>query len=252
MEKFIVLDTETTNSIDDPLVYDIGWAVVDETGKVYQTQSFVVADIFLDKELMASAYFAEKIPTYWEQIKSGERILARFYNIRKIFVDCAKAYNVTKFFAHNMRFDYRSVNLTQRFLTSSKFRYFFPYNAEICDTLKMARQALKGNKDYDNFCWDNNYLTSRKAKRYTAEIIYRFITNNNQFEESHTGLEDVMIEKDILAYCFKNCKNMDMLLWKNQEEEEQGLIPYFSNNQQMPGQKNKCFFNFSLDKGRKV
>ena len=219
-EKFIVLDTETTNSLDDPLVYDIGWAVVDKTGKIYQTYSFVVADVFLDSELMETAYFKEKIPTYWEQIKSGERILAKFYNIRKIFHDCAKAYNVSKFFAHNMRFDYKSVNLTQRFLTSSKYRFFFPYGAEICDTLKMARQTLKNNTDYDNFCWNNQYLTNKKVKRYTAEIIYRFITNNNQFIESHTGLEDVLIEKEILAYCFQNCENLDIHLWKNQEEEK--------------------------------
>ena len=214
-EKFIVLDTETTNSIDDPIVYDIGWAVVDKTGKVYQTYSFVVADVFLDKQLMESAYFKEKIPTYWEQIKSGERILARFYNIRKIFVDCAKAYNVTKFFAHNMRFDYRSVNLTQRFLTSSKFRYFFPYGAEICDTLKMARQVLKDNVDYDNFCWDNHYLTARNCKRYTAEIIYRFITNDLQFEEEHTGLADVLIEKEILRFCFQEMENVEIHLWED-------------------------------------
>ena len=59
MEKntyFIVVDTETTNSIDDPLCYDIGFAVIDKTGHVYESHSFVVADIFLDKELMSSAY----------------------------------------------------------------------------------------------------------------------------------------------------------------------------------------------------
>ena len=28
-EKVIVLDTETTNSIDDPIAYDIGFAVID-------------------------------------------------------------------------------------------------------------------------------------------------------------------------------------------------------------------------------
>lgn len=216
-EKFIVLDTETTNSIDDPIVYDIGWAVVDATGNVYQTYSFVVADVFLDAELMASAYFAEKIPTYWEQIKSGERTLAKFSTIRKIFHDCAKAFGVTKFFAHNMRFDYRSTNLTQRFLTSSKYRYFFPYGAEICDTLKMARQVLKDDVDYDNFCYDNQYLTKRGCKRYTAEIIYRFISKNLQFEEEHTGLADVLIEKEILAYCFHKMESVNYRLWDKED-----------------------------------
>lgn len=214
-ELYIVLDTETTNSIDDPIAYDIGWAVVDKDGNVYHTASYVVADVFLDKQLMESAYFAEKIPTYWEQIKAGERKLTSFYNIRKAFNECVKTYNICKVFAHNMRFDYKATNLTQRFLTSSKYRYFFPYGIEICDTLKMARQVLKNDENYDNFCWDNNYLTVRNCKRYTAEIIYRFITNDLQFVESHTGLEDVLIEKEILAYCLQKMPNVEMKLWED-------------------------------------
>lgn len=215
MEKLIVLDTETTNSIDEPLMYDIGWVVTDRNGTIYESHSYVVAEIFLDKELMTSAYFADKVPMYWEQIKNGERKLAKFNTIFKAFRKSASANNVTKFFAHNMRFDYRSTNLTQRYLTSSKFRYFFPYNAEICDTLKMARQVLKNDIDYDNFCWDNQYLTKHNVKRYTAEIIYRFITNNNQFEEEHTGLADVLIEKEIMRYCFQKMENVKIHLWED-------------------------------------
>ena len=164
---------------------------------------------------MTSAYFADKIPMYWEQIKSGERKLAKFNTIFKAFRKSASANKVTKFFAHNMRFDYRSTNLTQRYLTSSKFRYFFPYNAEICDTLKMARQVLKNDTNYDNFCWNNQYLTKRNVRRYTAEIIYRFITNNNQFEEEHTGLADVLIEKEIMKYCFQKMENVKIHLWED-------------------------------------
>lgn len=216
-ELFIVLDTETTNSLDDPFCYDIGWAVVDRNGKVYQTYSYVVADVFLDAELMASAYFAEKVPNYWKEIESGERTLASFSQIRKALCACAKKWSVTKFFAHNMSFDYRSTNYTQRFLTSSKYRYFFPYGAEICDTLKMARQVLKNDEDYDNFCYSNQYLTKRGCKRYTAEIIYRFISHDNQFVESHTGLEDVLIEKEILSYCLQKMPNVECALWKKED-----------------------------------
>ena len=85
MEKLIVLDTETTNSIDEPLMYDIGWIVTNRNGTIYESHSYVVAEIFLDKELMTSAYFADKIPMYWEQIKNGERKLAKFNTIFKAF-----------------------------------------------------------------------------------------------------------------------------------------------------------------------
>ena len=202
LRYFVVLDTETTNSIDDPLAYDVGFAIIDEEGRVYETYSFVVADVFLDKDLMENAYFKEKIPFYWEDIKAGRRTLAKLSTIEWTLARIMKKYNTNIICAHNARFDYRSTNSTLRYLTSSKYRYFFPYGIEIWDTLKMSRLAFN-DEEYDNFCYDNNYITKNGRKRYTAEILYRFITNNNDFIESHTGLEDVLIEKEILVECLK-------------------------------------------------
>lgn len=201
MEKYIMLDTETTNSLDDPICYDVGFAVVDREGTIYETHSFVVAEVFLNEELMASAYFIEKVPQYWEDIKKGTRKLAKFNTIRKVLAETMKKYNTNIVIAHNARFDYRSTAKTQRYLTKSKYRYFLPYGTEVWDTLKMAREVLKNDVDYDNFCYNNNYVTKRGRKRFTAEILYRFFTGDNDFVESHTGLEDVTIEKVIFAEC---------------------------------------------------
>ena len=201
MEKYIMLDTETTNSLDDPICYDVGFAVVDKKGSIYETHSFVVAEVFLNEELMESAYFIEKVPQYWEDIKKGTRKLAKFNTIRKVLAETMKKYNTNIVIAHNARFDYRSTAKTQRYLTKSKYRYFLPYGTEIWDTLKMAREVLKNDVAYDNFCYDNNYVTKRGCKRFTAEILYRFFTGDNDFVESHTGLEDVTIEKVIFAEC---------------------------------------------------
>ena len=201
MEKYIMLDTETTNSLDDPICYDVGFAVVDKEGSIYETHSFVVAEVFLNEELMASAYFIEKVPQYWEDIKNGTRKLAKFNTIRKVLAETMKKYNTNIVIAHNARFDYRSTAKTQRYLTKSKYRYFLPYGTEVWDTLKMAREVLKNDVAYDNFCYNNNYVTKRGCKRFTAEILYRFFTGDNDFVESHTGLEDVTIEKVIFAEC---------------------------------------------------
>ena len=201
MEKYIMLDTETTNSLDDPICYDVGFAVVDKKGSIYETHSFVVAEVFLNEELMESAYFIEKVPQYWEDIKKGTRKLAKFNTIRKVLAETMKKYNTNIVIAHNARFDYRSTAKTQRYLTKSKYRYFLPYGTEVWDTLKMAREVLKNDVDYDNFCYNNNYVTKRGCKRFTAEILYRFFTGDNDFVESHTGLEDVTIEKVIFAEC---------------------------------------------------
>lgn len=218
-ERIIVVDTETTNSIDDPFCYDVGFAVIDPLGNVYEKHSYVIADIFLDNDLMASAYFKEKIPQYWEDIKNGKRLLRRFKTVKMIFADVCKQYDVKIIVAHNARFDYRSLNLTQRFLTSSKYRYFFPFGVEIWDTLKMSREVLKTDSDYENFCYDNGFLTKRLCRRYTAEILYKFLTKNLDFEESHTGLEDVEIEKEIFAFCISKNPQIDGALWRREESE---------------------------------
>ena len=105
----IVLDTETCPCDKDfegvspwnMFVYDCGWAVVDKRGKVYRTRSFVNADIFLgEKNLMKSAYYANKIPNYWDEIKNGQRILTSFYNIQKTLMDDIKEFEVTQIFCH--------------------------------------------------------------------------------------------------------------------------------------------------------
>ena len=210
----IVLDTETINSLEEPIAYDIGWAVVNlETEEVLKTESYAIAEIFLDKELMSCAFFADKIPSYWEEIKNGSRKLARLSTIHRTLVNDCKAYGVKEIYAHNAIFDNRSCNLTQRYITSSKYRYFFPYGITIKDSLKYSKAVLKDNEEYINFCNANHYHTKNNQNRYTAEIIYRFLTNDVSFNEEHKGIDDVMIEKEIVLYCKKHLPNFDARLW---------------------------------------
>jgi len=213
MKKYIILDTETTNDIDCPLVYDLGFSVIDCNGKTYASYSFVNADIFCDDELMQSAYFMNKIPQYWEDIHNGNRVLKTFRSIERIFRRVCKEWNIDTIVAHNARFDYQALNNTKRYQTTSKYRYFFPYGIKIVDTLKLARNVFKNDNEYRAFCISNNYVTTRNENRYTAEIIYRFLTNDNNFEEEHTGLADCMIEKEIFRHCLVTLSDTDGYLW---------------------------------------
>lgn len=211
--NYLMLDTETTNELECPFCYDIGFSAITDNGKVLERHSYVVADIFLDKELMSSAYFAEKIPQYWEDIKSGKRLLRKWSTIRAIVRDVMAQYNITTIIAHNMRFDYCSTNTTQRYLTCSKWRYFFPYGTKFACTLKMAREVFGKDETYIKFCEEHEYLTAYGKPRFTAEILYRYLTNNLDFVESHTGLEDVEIEMEILLACKERMPDIDGLLW---------------------------------------
>ena len=213
LSKYLIIDTETTNDLECPIVYDIGFAIIDELGLVYERGSYVVADVFLDKDLMASAFFADKIPTYQAEINNGTRKLRRWKTIRNIIKDVMAQWNTTNVVAHNMRFDYLSTHTTQRYLTSSRYRWFFPYGTRYFDTLKMAREVFSKDQAYIDFCHKHEYLCKNGTPRYTAEILYRYLTKSN-FEERHMAMEDVMIEKEIFAECFRRNPNINGELWQ--------------------------------------
>ena len=217
-DVIMMIDTETTNDLDCPFVYDAGYQIFTLADGVLCERSFVNADVFLDKDLMASAYFVDKVPQYWDDIKSGKRILKKWFNIKRQIAEDCELFGVKHVCAHNALFDSRALNTTQRYQTTSKFRYFLPYGIEWLDTLKMSRQLLKNNADYGEFCYNNDYLTKNGQRRYTAEIIYRWLSGQNDFEESHTGLEDVEIERQIFEYCLATDPEINGLLWERKEE----------------------------------
>lgn len=196
------------------MVYDCGWAVIDENGNVLKERSYVVADIFMhEKELMKEAFFADKIPQYMKEIANEKRKVAWFGNIKNVLRRDCKKFAVGAIIAHNMRFDYRSCTRTQRYITKSKDRWFYPYGVELWDSLKMARQTFGKDEDYKKFCVENGYTMQNGCPRLTAEILYRYISGNNDFEEKHTGLEDVMIEKEIFTACIRMNNECARKVW---------------------------------------
>lgn len=227
-KKYIaVIDTETANSMEDSLVYDVGWAIVDKQGNVYCSRSYLVREIFCDeRDLMQSAYYAEKIPAYLEDVQEGKRKILSFQYIRNVFISDCRKYNCTTACAHNARFDLNALNTTRRFLTKSKYRYFFPYGFEIWDTLKMAQDVICPMPTYKRFCSAHaDYTLKNGNPRKTAEILYQFIVKDDTFSESHTGLEDVLIEKEILAYCIRQHKPMRKRLYQKEFSGQKIPIP---------------------------
>ena len=212
--KIMMIDTETTNSLDDPVVYDVGFQVFDLEGNTYESCSMINTEVFNDPNLMSTAYYAEKIPRYMEQVLTGKSVMIPWKSIKTVVKDSIIRNDCRIVCAHNARFDCKSLNLTQRYITTSKWRYFLPYGVEWWDTLRMAREVLKQDDNYRQFCLDNGYVTSRNASKYTAEVIYRYISGENEFIESHTGLEDVKIEKEIFLYCLKQNPEIDGRLWR--------------------------------------
>ena len=224
MEKalYMVYDTEVCNcpKIDGQLdvangqVYDLGIQIVDKDGYIYDEYSIVNGDVFWGMpEAMREAYFADKRPQYVADILAGKRKVLNTWQMYKLVRNLCDEYNIKACVAHNARFDVKALNATMRYQTKSRCRWFFPYEMPMWDTMKMANDTICKQKRYKEFCEKNGYMTNHATPqvRKTAEIIWRYLTDDVTFEEEHTGLADVEIEAQIFAECIRQHKAMEKL-----------------------------------------
>lgn len=208
---FMVLDVETTNnhikeknSPNDGLVYDLGFGVYDKQGNEYLAKSWVITEIFdNEKELMNSAYYKEKIPAYYEELKKGKRDRFTIRQAKSYITKVMLTFGIKEVYAYNALFDLTTLNNTLRYCTNSQKRFFFPYGTEVCDIWHIACQILGTQKtfQFDNIRNNNGNLITN------AERMFAYITGED-FKEEHTGLADVRVEKEILARCLRNHKTI--------------------------------------------
>jgi len=221
-DLYMVFDTEVCNcpKIDGQLdvangqFYDLGLQIVDNKGFVHDEYSIINRDVFFGMpQAMKEAYFADKIPQYLADINAGKHTLMNTWQIYKLIRNLCRDYDVKACIAHNARFDLKVTNATLRYQTKSMRRWFFPYEMPIWDTMKMANDTICKQKRYIEFCKKNGYMTNHAVPqvRKTAEILWRFLTDDLSFEESHTGLADVTIEAQIFAECVRQHKLMERL-----------------------------------------
>ena len=201
----LIIDTETANSIEQPICYDKGYFIVDlDTFEILRAHSFAVAEVLLDKDLIKGAYYANKIPNYWNEIKSGDRELKGIWNIWKTIQADMKEFNVKDVYAYNMNFDKRSSNNTIRYLTGSAIRWFFPYGTEFHCIWHMACSSILRSKWFIKWALENGFVSEKGNIQTSAEVAYRYIIKDPDFEEMHEGLADVSIETAILFKILKS------------------------------------------------
>ncbi len=207
--KYMVAgDTETAGSVAYPRFYDLGFAVIDRRGRIFFKISLVNSTIFYGhKDEMQSCYYANKLPQYYVEIDNGERVVLDVWAIQKLMAYVMAHYNTKIFAAYNCGFDKRACNNT--------LRNFFPADTIFYDIMLMAQDTIYTMASYRKFCETHGFMCSgswANKPKWSAEIMYRFITNNPDFEEAHTGLRDVEIETIILATCFAKHKKMRKIL----------------------------------------
>lgn len=202
---FLVLDVEATRLNH---VYDIGYAVIDKQGNIYTTQSFVVLDIITDMADMNTAYYRGKLPQYWNSVSRGSHTPAWLNTIRHQVLQTMKQYDINTVVAYNVTYDVKALNDTIAYLTNGYQAQFFPTNTIVWCVYTMACQVLFTQKTYIKQAIRKDWITDKGNMRTSAEFAYRYITGQDDFEEEHMGLTDVLIEIAIFDKCIRQHKTM--------------------------------------------
>ena len=257
---YLVLDCETatlpyahnfdgeqrkTIAIAKPLIYDLGWKIIDGNGKVYRRKSYLITEIFSVPHIFNTAYYASKRPIYLEKLKNGEISLVSWETATAELVkDMAEVESVG---AYNSMFDYKkAIKFTEEYITNLYSENYYEWEQEqhrriewilenpktdndrefnpdifefrgetypLFDIWGLSCENLLNNDEFRQYCRDNNHKTA--SGRYyptNAEVAYRFVKKQNDFIESHTAIEDADIECELLTEVFKKVKPKNMTM----------------------------------------
>ena len=217
-EKYLMfIDTETIGSLyvsESVLPFEIGMKVLDtETNKIVKEKGYLVRKFFNNKYIMLSTFSATKYPNYFEKLENDKRYKTMSVNdISKDIEKTIQRYNIKIMVAHNGNFDKTAMaRLFEEFGTDNPFE-----NIDLLDTMEISK-IITFSKEYVDYCIANKdrlnsikescFITNSGRVRTTAQAIYCYITNNSQFEEAHTGLEDIEIEIEIFKESLKRLGN---------------------------------------------
>lgn len=211
-KKYVmVLDTETTPfreasyiSGKNMLTYDIGGVIIDKEGNIYESFSYVVEEVFFNQQLMNKAYYYDKTPNYIRELASGQRTLKKWLEIKCDLIRLMREYNIKEVWAYNARFDMDTLNATDDYLYHN-YQYI-PWDIEIKCIMRYAECSLFKQKNYRKFCEQNGHLNKAGGIRKSAEVLYKYVSGQWDFDEEHTALEDSLIEAEILVRCWKQHK----------------------------------------------
>lgn len=207
MEKFLILDTETANGFAHPLAYDVGGVVVDQTGFIYERFHWAVLEIIGNPHIMDTAYYAEKMPRYWQEVAAGNIKPLPFADVLRKLTALVDYHDISHIAAYNWQFDERALRSTAEYLFDNPNWMNRPFTP-MC-IMCAACDSIMSTQKYVKWAVKNGYISEKGNPRTTAEVCFRYITGNHNFTEEHTGGKDAEIEALIFAAILRRKKPAD-------------------------------------------
>lgn len=251
---FLVLDCETATlphainyigeerkniAIAKPLIYDLGWQVIDYQGRVYAKKNFLISEIFSVPAVFDTAYYAEKRPIYLEKLDKGEIMLTDWRTaVRELIEDMDACEAVG---TYNSMFDFKkAIPFTELYINqlySPDFHKWLDFQNSRVDAIATGKTfenpygfdetifRFRGKEyplfdlwglscrhilncdEYKEMCLDHEWQTaSGKYFKTSAETAFRFFSGDMEFIEAHTAIDDAVIESMLFADIVKRTK----------------------------------------------
>ena len=203
---YMILDTETTSNAQT--VYDIGYTIIDRKGSIIEQANYLVKEIiehpFLRGILQRDKFSARKYRETYAALYNEKKMVLPFLTIRQNIRRAIRNYDCVVV-AYNAKFDFQALtNMAQDLGKDS----FFTKKTQIWDLWNIALHTLCDSRNYTRFCDAHEFVTDKGHRKSSAEVVYRYLTNNLAFEEAHTALADTEIEAAILLACLKRHKKL--------------------------------------------
>lgn len=207
--KIIVFDTETI-SVGKPYCYNIGYIIYDTDGKkVLVKREFVVEQIWNNRPLFDTAYYADKRPIYVNAMRGRQTEMKKYGHIQSQMIRDIQSYGVDGAYAFNSKFD-------DGVFEFNADRYGCRNALDTIPVFDIRGYACKYlmTDGYREFCNSNEnilgadgkskkFITDSDGYKTTAESFYCYLKGDGSFDEAHTALADSEIELEILLACIE-------------------------------------------------
>ena len=197
--RILVFDTETTG-LQKPFCYNIAYIIYDMiTGQILVKREFVVEQVWHNVMLFNTAYYADKRNIYVGRMRNRSVKMDKFGYICQQMIRDIRNYNVERAFAYNSDFDERVFEFNTDWFKCSN-----PFDTIPISDIRGYVHHFMITDEFKAFCEEHKEFTESGNYSTTAETLFRYLSNNVEFEEEHTALADSEIELKILLMCIEN------------------------------------------------
>lgn len=212
---YCTLDTETFGGAVNPKgIYHLAGIIHDRQGNILAVFNYLISEHY--EEINKDEYAKKNFYKYLEMINNGTiTMISTEAEAVKAVNELCNFYNVKYMMAYNSSFDFCKTMCKELII-----------KREFIDIYLMTLQTITHIKKYAKFCRENNLKSSSgKSVATSAESVYAYLTNNPNYSEEHTAMEDSKIEMNIFIACDKYHKKYNKNLHAFDKEAHNKSFP---------------------------